>query len=65
MPAIIGEIFAGNMVAGVFVVGLIMELLLPKDPAKYEAVVRGLDNELDIDPALFYGGDADEKKEEQ
>ena len=65
MPAIIGEIFAGNMVAGVFVVGLIMELLLPKDPAKYEAVVHGLDNELDIDPALFYGGDADEKKEEQ
>ena len=65
MPAIIGEIFAGNMVAGVFVVGLIMELLLPKDPAKYEAVVHGLDNERDIDHALFYGGDADEKKEEQ
>ena len=65
MPAIIGEIFAGNMVAGVFVVGLIMELLLPKDPAKYEAVVHGLDNELDIDPALFYGGGTDEKKEEK
>ena len=29
LPAIIGEIFAGNMVAGVFVVGLIMEILLP------------------------------------
>ena len=65
MPAIIGEIFAGKMVAGVFVVGLIMELLLPKDPAKYEAVVHGLDNELDIDPALFYGGGTDEKKEEK
>ena len=54
LPAIIGEIFAGNMVAGVFVVGLIMEILLPKDPAKYEAVIQQLDEQLDIDPALFY-----------
>ena len=37
LPAIFGDIFAGNMVAGVFVVGLIMELCLPKDPACYEA----------------------------
>ena len=55
MPAIFGEIFAGNMVAGVFVVGLIMEILLPKDPAKYEAVMHRFDEELDIeDPALMY-----------
>ena len=55
MPAIFGEIFAGNMVAGVFVVGLIMEILLPKDPAKYEAVMHRFDEELDMeDPALMY-----------
>ncbi len=36
LPPIIGEIFANNMVAGVFVVGLVMEICLPKDPAKYE-----------------------------
>ena len=41
------------MVAGVFVVGLIMEILLPKDPAKYEAYVEhGLDG-IDLDPALL------------
>ena len=54
LPSIIGEIFAGNMVAGVFVVGLIMEILLPKDPAKYEAVIEHLEEELDFDPALAY-----------
>lgn len=32
LPPVFGEIFAGNMVAGVFVVGLILELCLPKDP---------------------------------
>ena len=54
LPSIFGEIFAGNMVAGVFVVGLIMELLLPKDPAKYEAYVEhGLDG-IDLDPALLH-----------
>ena len=37
MPAIFGEVFAGNMVAGVFVVGLLMELFLPKNPAAYES----------------------------
>ena len=37
MPSLFGDIFAGNMVAGVFVVGLIMEIFLPKDPACYEA----------------------------
>lgn len=37
MPPIVGEIFAGNMVAGVFVVGLILELCLPKDLSKYES----------------------------
>ena len=53
LPSIFGEIFAGNMVAGVFVVGLIMEILLPKDPAKYEAYVEhGLDG-IDLDPALL------------
>ena len=36
LPAVFGDIFAGNMVAGVFVVGLIMELCLPRDPARYE-----------------------------
>lgn len=58
LPAIIGEIFAGNMVAGVFVVGLLMELLLPKDPAKYEAFMEHMDDALDIvdlDPALKHG----------
>ncbi len=37
LPGIFGEIFAGNMVAGVFVVGLILELCLPKDLSRYEA----------------------------
>ena len=36
VPPVFGEIFAGNMVAGVFVVGLILELCLPKDPKRYE-----------------------------
>ena len=36
LPPVFGEIFAGNMVAGVFVVGLILELGLPKDPKRYE-----------------------------
>jgi len=54
LPSIFGEIFAGNMVAGVFVVGLIMELLLPKDPSKYEAYIeRGIDG-IDLDPTLLY-----------
>jgi hypothetical protein len=61
LPAIFGEIFAGNMVAGVFVVGLIMELLLPKDPAKYEAFVEhGLDG-IDFDPALLHNQNEEEK----
>lgn len=37
LPAVFGDVFAGNMVAGVFVVGLILELCLPKDPKYYEA----------------------------
>lgn len=37
LPQVFGDIFAGNMVAGVFVVGLILELCLPKDPKRYEA----------------------------
>lgn len=36
LPSVFGDIFAGNMVAGVFVVGLILELCLPKDPKRYE-----------------------------
>lgn len=36
LPPVFGEIFAGNMVAGVFVVGLILELCLSKDPKRYE-----------------------------
>lgn len=36
LPSVFGEIFAGNMVAGVFVVGLILEICLPKDISKYE-----------------------------
>ena len=63
MPSIIGEIFAGNMVAGVFVVGLIMEILLPKDPAKYEAVVHRIDEEMDIDTHLFYEESGEQNKE--
>lgn len=58
LPAIFGEIFAGNMVAGVFVVGLIMEILLPDDPAKYEAFVEkiegGIEEMVDVDTKLFY-----------
>ncbi len=37
LPGIFGDIFAGNMVAGVFVVGLVLELCLPKDLSRYEA----------------------------
>ncbi len=37
LPSIFGDIFAGNMVAGVFVVGLVLELCLPKDLSRYEA----------------------------
>ncbi|MPN43111.1 hypothetical protein SDC9_190670 [bioreactor metagenome] len=37
MPSMIGDIFADNMVAGVFVVGLILEIFLPKDPKRYES----------------------------
>ena len=38
MPAFIGDIFAGNMVAGVFVVGLILDICLPRDPSRYESM---------------------------
>jgi len=36
LPSVFGSIFAGNMVAGVFVVGMILELCLPRDPKRYE-----------------------------
>ncbi|WP_312612908.1 solute carrier family 23 protein [Oscillibacter sp.] len=36
LPSVFGSIFAGNMVAGVFVVGMILELCLPKDPKRNE-----------------------------
>ena len=66
LPAIVGEIFAGNMVAGVFVVGLIMELLLPKDPAKYEAFVEKIEDDLgqltDIDTKLFFETEEEHEK---
>ncbi len=35
MPSIVGDIFAGNMVAGVFVVGVILEICLPRDEKYY------------------------------
>ena len=38
LPSFIGDIFAGNMVAGVFVVGLILDLCLPKDPKHYDSM---------------------------
>ena len=38
LPAFIGDVFAGNMVAGVFVVGLIMDRLLPRDPKCYDSM---------------------------
>ncbi|MDO4620899.1 MAG: solute carrier family 23 protein [Lachnospiraceae bacterium] len=37
LPPVIGNIFQGNMVAGVFVVGLILEICLPKDEKYYNA----------------------------
>ena len=38
LPAFIGDVFAGNMVAGVFVVGLLMDLFLPRDPKCYDSM---------------------------
>lgn len=38
LPAFIGEIFAGNMVAGVFVVALILDICLPKAPKHYDSM---------------------------
>ena len=38
LSAFIGEIFAGNMVAGVFVAALILDICLPKDPKHYDSV---------------------------
>lgn len=40
LPSFIGDIFAGNMVAGVFVVGLILDLCLPRDPSHYTNVTQ-------------------------
>ena len=66
LPAIFGEIFAGNMVAGVFVVGLLMEILLPNEPALYEAFIEkiedGIDDLVDVDTNLFYETEAEHKK---
>jgi len=31
MPKLVGDIFSGNMVAGVFVIGMLLNLILPKD----------------------------------
>lgn len=38
LPSFIGDIFAGNMVAGVFVVGLILDLCLPRDHSHYTSM---------------------------
>ena len=38
LPTFIGDVFAGNMVAGVFVVGLLMDLFLPRDPKCYDSM---------------------------
>lgn len=38
LPSFIGDIFAGNMVAGVFVVGLILDLCLPRDSSHYTSM---------------------------
>ena len=38
LPAFIGDVFAGNMVAGVFVVGLLMDIFLPRDPKCYDSM---------------------------
>jgi hypothetical protein len=45
-----------------------MELLLPKDPAKYEAFMDQMDDKIDMaepDPGLFYGKTADEDPEQK
>jgi hypothetical protein len=36
-----------------------MEILLPKDPAKYEAVAKRMDEQLDFDPSLMKGSEED------
>lgn len=38
LPSFIGGIFAGNMVVDVFVVGLILDLCLPRDPSHYTSM---------------------------
>ena len=38
LPSFIGDIFAGNMVADVFVVGLILDLCLPRDHSHYTSM---------------------------
>lgn len=38
MPQAVSDIFAGNMVAGVFVVGLVLDLVLPKNPKFYSSM---------------------------
>lgn len=38
LPSFIGDIFAGNMVVDVFVVGLILDLCLPRDPSHYTSM---------------------------
>ena len=38
LPSFIGDIFAGNMVAGVFVVGLILDLCLLRDHSHYTSM---------------------------
>ncbi len=66
LPAIFGEIFAGNMVAGVFVVGLIMEILLPKDPAKYEAFIEQIEEDFpELDYPEFEHANAADKADKQ
>ena len=63
LPSFIGDIFAGNMVAGVFVVGLILDLCLPRDPSHYEGMKSSIEKArpapyLRCGPSLLREGEA-------
>ncbi len=52
MPAIVGDIFAGNPVAGVFVVAMIMSLCLPKK-VDLESIDALTEETIDNDDQIF------------